>query len=91
MHKCCKKCVDKKQNTCVVMNLEEADSLDANNNNVVISNEANITITNEQRSFEDLDAPIVFHCDEVNIPISEQRHHMLQNERDEVNASTTQH
>ena len=64
MHECCKKCVDKKYGTCEAMNLEEADSSDANNDNVEIANEGNLTIANEQRSFEGLEVPTLLHCND---------------------------
>ena len=45
------------------MSLEEADSSDTNNNNLAISNEGNMTIINEQISFEGLDVLMLFHCE----------------------------
>ena len=48
MHKYCKQCADKKHIICTVMNLEEVGS----NNNAVIVNEGNITITNEKIFFK---------------------------------------
>ena len=75
MHECCTQCVDNKCDTCLVMNLEEEDSSDANNE---ISNEGNTSITNEQRSFEGLDVPMMFCCDVVKTEIGEKTRDALQ-------------
>ena len=46
------------------LNLEEVESMDANDNNLEITNEGNASITNEQISFKGLDGPIMYRCDE---------------------------
>ena len=66
MHEYCKQCVEKKHDMCTAMNLEEAESLDGNNNDLEVTNEGNVSITNEQRYFKDLDATMMHHCDEGN-------------------------
>ena len=62
-HEHCKECIDSKCNVCAAMHFEEAYFSDTNNNNAVTTNEGNITIANEQRYFEGLDAPMMIHCD----------------------------
>ena len=64
------------------MSLEEADSSDSNNNNAEMSNERNIIINNEQRSFEVLDAPMPLLFDFVKTEIAEKIHDVLQNKCD---------
>ena len=64
MRECCEQLVYKKYSTCKAMSLEKADSSDTKNNNAAIDNEGNVAITNEQRSFKVLDAPILLIRDE---------------------------
>ena len=66
-----------------VISLEEADSSGASNNDVEMSNEGNITITNDQRYLEVLGQPILFHCDAGKISIAEKIHDVLQVKCDE--------
>ena len=64
MHECCKECAKKKQKIRTVTNLEEAEWLDANDNNLQNSNEGSTTITNQQTFFKVSDAPILCYYDE---------------------------
>ena len=59
------------KNVHAVMNIEEAYSWDADNNNAAIANGGNTTITNEQRYFEGSHAPTLFLCDEGKIAIAD--------------------
>ena len=48
MYECCEECAENKYKMRAVMNLQEAESLDANNNNLENTNEENETISNEK-------------------------------------------